>query len=359
MSGANLQDGSMKSVVMEEVRYANQTTTLSGNVTLTTDSPPLQFLDPGGSGRTITLPAEADSNGLKFFIVNEADAVEDLTVQDDSPATVGIIGQNEIGILLCDGVTWRSMITGTGAGLAAADITLADAGGNYAATEVEAAFTELASTADAEGASIIGIEDDGSHTAKVDVEEALQEIYQSLLSVQSVLELNLFDFVDGGAAAGTPLALTIFASAADPTAGIWVDSAETVTIRWNNHANPDEVLVSFLKPMDMDTAKDVVVHILAVRSATDASDLVTFDIGAFDNVVGAAIAADADFGGTTGAMADDVNIQELTLTLANANISSTVGSITLTVKPTDGLLATIDVSIVAIWLEYSRLLLTS
>ena len=51
-------------------------------------------------------------------------------------------------------------------------------------------------------------------------------------------------------------------------------------------------------------------------------------------------------------MTDDTNVQELTLTLAAADLSSTQGAITITVQPTDGLLATIDVTVLGVWIEY-------
>ena len=58
----------------------------------------------------------------------------------------------------------------------AALTTLADAGGNYTATTVEAAFSELAGTANGEGASIIGVEDSAGNFAGADVEAVLAEI---------------------------------------------------------------------------------------------------------------------------------------------------------------------------------------
>ena len=107
MSRQNLEGGHARGLIFDEMKFANVTVTLAGNLTLTKKSSVMQYLDPGGSGRDITLPAEADSDGLAFFIVNTADNAEDLTVKDDTPATVGVIGQNEIGILLCDGTTWK------------------------------------------------------------------------------------------------------------------------------------------------------------------------------------------------------------------------------------------------------------
>lgn len=60
--------------------------------------------------------------------------------------------------------------------IAASAATLADAGANYVATTVEAAFTELASVASGEGASIIGFEDSGAKFVAVDVEAAIVEL---------------------------------------------------------------------------------------------------------------------------------------------------------------------------------------
>lgn len=80
--------------------------TLGGNLTLDADSPTIMTIDPTAA-RDITLPAEADSVGLVFVILNAADAAEDITVKDDGANTVGTISQNEIGILFCNGTTWR------------------------------------------------------------------------------------------------------------------------------------------------------------------------------------------------------------------------------------------------------------
>jgi len=85
------------------------TETLSGNRTLLITDYMLQFIDPDGA-RTITLPAEASSAGLVFIIANAAGGAEDITVQDDAPATVVTIGQNESAMVFCDGVTWFGMV---------------------------------------------------------------------------------------------------------------------------------------------------------------------------------------------------------------------------------------------------------
>lgn len=87
--------------------------TLGAGLTLTTSMPNLLFLDPGGSGRTLLLPTEASSKGMRFEIVNTADAAEDLTVKEDSnTTTIGIVGIGESGVFWCDGTTWR-MVKGS------------------------------------------------------------------------------------------------------------------------------------------------------------------------------------------------------------------------------------------------------
>lgn len=93
--------------VMSKAKFGVNIQTLGATYTMTHDMPPLQFLDPGGAGRTVLLPTEADSKGLFFIITNRADAAEDLTVKEDSgTTTIGTISQNECAILVCDGVTW-------------------------------------------------------------------------------------------------------------------------------------------------------------------------------------------------------------------------------------------------------------
>lgn len=66
--------------------------------------------DPGGAGRTVTLPAEAPSKGAVVFISNEADAAEILTIENDAAATIVTPTQNEAAILWCDGTSWFGLV---------------------------------------------------------------------------------------------------------------------------------------------------------------------------------------------------------------------------------------------------------
>ncbi len=105
---------------LKSAKYAPQlparadanTETLTGDRVLTHDDTKLQLIDPGGASRNLDLPAEEESAGLTFFIKNQADAAEDLTVRDDAAATVVTISQNEGAIVWCDGTTWVGLVGG-------------------------------------------------------------------------------------------------------------------------------------------------------------------------------------------------------------------------------------------------------
>ena len=113
MAQVLIEGGSIENTFHTQFRFQHETETLAAGKTLTKDSPSLQFLDPGGAGRTIVLPAEADSKGLVFFISNEADAAEILTINDDAAATIVTPTQNEAAILFCDGTTWSGLVGAT------------------------------------------------------------------------------------------------------------------------------------------------------------------------------------------------------------------------------------------------------
>ncbi|RMH11612.1 MAG: hypothetical protein D6698_16115, partial [Gammaproteobacteria bacterium] len=60
--------------------------TLTGDKTLTTSDPIVQFLDPGGAGRKVTLPALSDS--VPFFVICNRGASESLIVEDSGGSAV-------------------------------------------------------------------------------------------------------------------------------------------------------------------------------------------------------------------------------------------------------------------------------
>lgn len=183
------------------------------------------------------------------------------------------------------------------------------------------------------------------------------EVNAHLTSAQSVIALPLNAFVE---ADGTPLAA--FAGGASPTPGWELTNSKAWSIRWNNHANPDPLARSVLLPNDLDDSADIVVHVLASKVGATLGDAVTFDIGAFFQTVGALHDADADAGGTSGAMTGDATsktVQEVTLTIDAADVPAAPAALTVTLQPTDGTLGTDDVCIHAVWLEYTPQTLSS
>src|SRR3990167_7636907 len=76
-------------------RFRTIKQTLGATFTCDADMPHVWFLDPGGAGRTVLLPAETD--GLFYFVVNTADADEDLTVKEDANVTtIGIVSRGSV-----------------------------------------------------------------------------------------------------------------------------------------------------------------------------------------------------------------------------------------------------------------------
>lgn len=218
-------------------------------------------------------------------------------------------------------------------------------------------IADLASTANGKGASDIGVEDAGSFTAVTDVEAALAEIYQHLKTVQGHIDLDPQDFI---LLTGAPLA--IFADGASAVPGTDLVDSKVSTIRWNNNGTLNAVLTSFRMPPDADITANATLTIFASKTGATLADAVTFDVGAFNQVVGALHDADADFGGTSGAMTGDAaakTIQSVTLTLALADLAASPASVTLTIKPTDGTLGTDDLAFLGARISYKRKLLTS
>lgn len=206
-------------------------------------------------------------------------------------------------------------------------------------------------------AATVSIADAGTFTAAATVEAALQEIYQHILSAQSQIQIPIFAFAEASG-----VALAQFANAADPTPGFSLDNSEALGIRWNNHANPDPIGCTIAMPQDLDDTADIIVHFLASKSGATLADAVTFTCQAFFQTVGALHDADADAGGASSAMTGDSaakTVQEETLTIAAADVPASPSCLTLTIQPTDGLLGTDDVTLHAVWIEYTKKILTA
>lgn len=101
----NIEGGEAKSLkFLNQLMIHTQTRTLAGALTLVATDAVAQFLDPGGAGRNVTLPALQD--GLVFFFVNTADAAEVLTIKDAAGNTICTPTQAESAIVWCNGTIW-------------------------------------------------------------------------------------------------------------------------------------------------------------------------------------------------------------------------------------------------------------
>lgn len=166
--------------------------------------------------------------------------------------------------------------------------------------------------------------------------------------------------ISGRLAAGT--ALAAFADGDSPTPGLALDGSEASGIRWNNHATPAAIYESVAMPEDRQPGTAVYFKILAHKSGATSGDAVTFTIGAFFQQAGALYDADSDAGGASSAMTGAATAKTTQLcsrTIAAGDVpnetATTPTNLTYSVKPTDGTLGTDDVTITAMWLEYTRI----
>jgi hypothetical protein len=98
----------------ELVAYFSRTYSMAANLSLVDGDSPLQWLDPNGSARDVTLPANATSNHV-FVIINTADAAETITVKNAAATTIGTVAQGETKIFVPSGSAW-AMVSGGGGG---------------------------------------------------------------------------------------------------------------------------------------------------------------------------------------------------------------------------------------------------
>jgi len=111
-------------------------------------------------------------------------------------------------------------------------------------------------------------------------------------------------------------------------------------------------------PADLNTAADLVVHIMGARVGA-ADTTMVLDVGVFFQTAAAAYDADADAGGATAAIGEATTlVTEKTVTVALADVPATPCLMTITIAP-DAALDADDYIIGDVWLEGTRKLLTS
>jgi hypothetical protein len=171
------------------------------------------------------------------------------------------------------------------------------------------------------------------------------------------IQIPLSSFLD---ADGDPLVK--FADGASAVPGWNLADSEAFGIRWNNHATPNPVLTQVSLPADLDPEQPMVVNVLASKVGATVGDAVTFTTTAFFHTVGALHDADANAGGATSAMVGNAatkTVQRVTRTIAAVDVPAPPASLTLTLKPTDGLLGTDDVIVESVWISYKKLVKTT
>lgn len=219
-------------------------------------------------------------------------------------------------------------------------------------------YADLASTAASLGANLVGYQDAGAFTAADDVDEALDEIYQGLLSIQKTIPIPLTSAID----IATGALLAVFAGGASTTPGTQLTDSKTAAVRWNNDAAPGAIAVNVPMPQDLDDTAVVTFHALVSKTGATLADATSLTVGAFEHIPGALHDADVDFGGATNAVTGDAaakTVTELIRTFAAADIHGAPSSIAMTIKPTAGTLGTDDLVLHAAWLEYKAKLLTT
>lgn len=78
--------------------------TLAGNKTLVQKDSFYQFLDPDGTSRDVTLPAELD--GIAYNIRNIGTALATLVIKNDAGTAIKTLFPNEQVLVVCDGTNW-------------------------------------------------------------------------------------------------------------------------------------------------------------------------------------------------------------------------------------------------------------
>lgn len=220
----------------------------------------------------------------------------------------------------------------------------------------------LASTTAGNGSATVGSNDAGGYFVGTTVEAQLQEIGLNLTSAQGVIPLPppaTWSLLADGA----PMA--VFANGTTTVPGSYSDGAKVGgAARWNNDAAPAAVVTCFDVPPDMDITANAVVHFRVAKTGAtnNAGNTTTITAIAANQVDGALYDADTNFGGVSSALlpaATAKTIQNLTLTLALADLAAYPASVTLSAKPTAGTLDTDDLVFLDAYVVYQKKILTA
>ena len=199
-------------------------------------------------------------------------------------------------------------------------------------------FSVLSTTA-----ATVSIADSGGFTTAATVEAALAEIYQHMLSVQSFIPIPLTSWMIGDATNS----VSYGGPATDPILDMTNGDTDSA-LRWLwAAASVEEIITQIPLPPDLDTTKDIVLHLYAGKDA-DANTVT--------------LAADSYF------MVGDTKVEDVTATIAQAAGETIItiaaadipsGAQTLTIELTPSAHAGDALYLWATWLEYGKKILTS
>lgn len=199
-------------------------------------------------------------------------------------------------------------------------------------------------------AGTVSIADSGSFTDQTTVEAALQEIYQSLISVQGFVPLSLMQFREassmavGNAVANGGLLASDTTPILQPINGA-TDGAQVVAWAASNN---DPIITQISLPPDRDDAADLVLHTRIASAGT--TNAVGFTVDTWFNEGDTKVTDTSETNQTT-------SYAEKITTIAAADVPSGAQTLTLSLTP---VAHTTDIMYLSsAWLEYKTKLRTS
>jgi hypothetical protein len=199
-------------------------------------------------------------------------------------------------------------------------------------------------------AATVSVADTGTFTSETDAEACLAEIYQGLLTAQGFIPVPLATVRElatgthpNAAGNGGLLAsdtTPILGAANGDTDGAW-------RLAWAA-SNSDAIGFQVPLPPDLNDAADVVIHFRAAMAGTDDTPAISAD--SYFNEGDTKV--EDDSGAVTGTSYDEYEI-----TIAHGDVPA--GAQTLSVELTPGSHTTDILYLTAIWIEYTRKILTA
>lgn len=195
-------------------------------------------------------------------------------------------------------------------------------------------LTDAASHATDSGTELIGVEENLGWGAT----PTLQDVLEMLL-LNNEIPIKIADFTEED---GTILTIT-----ADGTIGFKQLTNEEVILQV---AAAEVFSVTIGLPSNADGAKDMTLSLMVQKNGADADDA-TIDLEAFAIATGAAALSSSDaYAGSAKAIVDNLNLQILDFTIANAQLPATPRTITFNLIPA----GTDEIYIYGACLKYSK-----